>query len=189
VLVANYNGISCATCGFINAGRATLTTGVPVIANGALTGLNVTQGAITINGGGLNAGGTDLLDLVARKVTIDGPINAPALEVHTGAATWNYASDTKTTQSGEGDVPDYAIDASALGGMYANTIKLIASEAGVGVRMLGEAAAASGDFTLNAAGQIVLNGKVSATRDVGITTTASGDALNALNTPSARDAI
>lgn len=184
VLVANYNGITCATCGFINTGRATLTTGVPVVTNGALKGLNVIQGAITINGSGLNAGGADLLDLVARKVTIDGPINAPVLEVHTGAATWDYTKDTKTTQVGVGSTPDYAIDASALGGMYANTIKLIASEAGVGVRMLGEVAAAGGDFTLNAAGQIVLNGKVSATRDVGISTSASGaSALTVLNTP------
>jgi len=184
VLVANYNGITCATCGFINTGRATLTTGLPVVSNGALTGLNVTQGSITISGNGLNAGGTDLMDLLARKVTIDGPINAPALEIHTGAAQWNYASDTKTTQAGVGSTPDYAIDASALGGMYANTIKLIASEAGVGVRMLGEVAAASGDFTLDAAGKIAIKGKMSASRDLGITTTVAGaDALTIVNSP------
>lgn len=184
VLVANYNGITCATCGFINAGRATLTTGLPVVTNGALTGLNVTQGSITISGNGLNAGGTDLMDLLARKVTIDGPINAPALEIHTGAAQWNYASDTKTMQAGEDSTPDYAIDASALGGMYANTIKLIASEAGVGVRMLGEVAAASGDFTLDAAGKIAIKGKMSASRDLGITTTVAGaDALTIVNSP------
>lgn len=184
VLVANYNGITCATCGFINAGRATLTTGLPVVTNGALTGLNVTQGVITINGSGMNAGGADLLDLLARKVTVDGPINATALEIHTGAAQWNYASDTKTTQAGAGSTPDYAIDASALGGMYANTIKLIASEAGVGVRMLGEVAAASGDFTLDAAGKISIKGKMSASHDLSITTTAAGtDALSILNSP------
>lgn len=183
VLVANYNGISCATCGFINTGRATLTTGVPVVSGGALTGLAVTQGAITVSGSGMNAQGADLLDLVARNVVIDGPINATALQVHTGAAQWGYASDSRTALAGEGSAPSYAIDASALGGMYANTIKLIASEGGIGVRMLGEAAAASGDFTINAAGQIVLNGKVSASHDVGITTTASGAALSALNTP------
>ena len=184
VLVANYNGITCATCGFINTGRATLTTGLPVVTNGALTGLNVTQGSITISGNGLNAGGTDLMDLLARKVTIDGPINAPALEIHTGAAQWNYASDTKTTQAGTDSTPDYAIDASALGGMYANTIKLIASEAGVGVRMLGEVAAASGDFTLDASGKIAIKAKMSASRDLGITTTVAGaDALTIVNSP------
>ena len=73
VLVANYNGITCATCGFINAGRATLTTGLPVVSNGALTGLNVTQGTITIKGSGMNAGGADLLDLLARSATQDDP--------------------------------------------------------------------------------------------------------------------
>ncbi len=42
----------------------------------------------------------------------------------------------------------------------------MATEAGVGVRTVGDVAASSDDFTLNAAGRIELLGRVSAQRDV-----------------------
>lgn len=54
VVVANPAGISCDGCGFINANRATLTTGEPVLHNGQLQGYDVTQGQIRIEGAGLD---------------------------------------------------------------------------------------------------------------------------------------
>src|SRR3546814_17815667 len=53
--------------------------------------------------------------------------------------------------------------------MYANRIRLIATEAGVGVRALGDVAATAGDFTINAAGKIELAAKASAQHDIRIT--------------------
>src|SRR3546814_18377070 len=53
--------------------------------------------------------------------------------------------------------------------MYANRIRLIATEAGVGVRALGDVAATAGDFTINAAGKIELAAKASAQHALRIT--------------------
>ncbi|HJV94304.1 MAG TPA: hemagglutinin repeat-containing protein [Azonexus sp.] len=75
--------------------------------------------------------------------------------------------------AGSGSVPAYAIDSSALGGMYAGRIRLIATEAGVGVRMLGEAAATADDFRLDAAGQVVIRNGISAQRDLTVATQAT----------------
>ena len=192
VLIANYNGITCATCGFINAGRTTLTTGVPMLnVNGGLVGLRVTQGQITVEGTGLNATGTDLLDLVARSIKLDGPVNATAIEAHTGAGDWAYGTGVRTdlpVGTDVGTAPGYAIDTSALGGMYANTIRLVASEGGIGVRVLGDVAAATGEFTLNAAGQIVIGGKISAATDLTVNTTVgTGVGIDLTNAPLSAD--
>ncbi|MBI5165922.1 MAG: hemagglutinin repeat-containing protein, partial [Magnetospirillum sp.] len=65
-------------------------------------------------------------------------------------------------------VPSYAIDTSLLGGMYANRIRLIATEAGVGVRMKGEAAASAQEFSISALGKIELRNRISAETDVTI---------------------
>ncbi len=182
ILIANYNGITCASCGFINTGRTTLSTGTPILdASGALLGLRVSQGLITVEGTGLNATGSDLMDLVSRGIKVDGPINANILEAHTGVGAWQYnnaanpTSLNKTSEAvtGAGNTPAFAIDTSALGGMYANTIRLVATGAGVGVNMLGEVAASTGDFSMDASGKIVIKGKISAARDLNLTTSDS----------------
>ena len=182
ILIANYNGITCVSCGFINTGRTTLTTGTPILdASGALLGLRVSQGLITVEGTGLNATGSDLMDLVSRGIKVDGPINANILEAHTGVGAWQYDNAAQPTSlnktaeavTGAGNAPTFAIDASVLGGMYANTIRLVATGAGVGVSMLGEVAASTGDFSLDASGKIVIKGKISAARDLNLTTSDS----------------
>ncbi|EKN3340406.1 hypothetical protein FG463_002171 [Yersinia enterocolitica] len=48
--VANPSGITCEGCGFINANRATLTTGQAQLNNGQLTGYDVDRGEIVIQG-------------------------------------------------------------------------------------------------------------------------------------------
>lgn len=52
VVVANPAGLTCDGCGFLNASRVTLTTGAPIMNNGALEGYNVRGGAVKIQGGG-----------------------------------------------------------------------------------------------------------------------------------------
>lgn len=48
VVIANPAGITCEGCGFINANRATLTTGQAQLNNGQLTGYDVERGEIVI---------------------------------------------------------------------------------------------------------------------------------------------
>ncbi|MDE2421830.1 MAG: hemagglutinin repeat-containing protein [Gammaproteobacteria bacterium] len=173
VIVANPYGITCSGCGFLNTDRVTLTTGVPVLNSaGALAGFNVQQGDILVNGSGLNASGQQILDLVTRAVELQAPINVPDLGITTGTNQWSYITRSVTgSTSGVGAAPSYAIDSSALGGMYANRIRLIATENGVGVRLLGNAAAATGDFVLTSAGTIALQNQISAKQNITITGT------------------
>ncbi|MBO9649020.1 MAG: hemagglutinin repeat-containing protein [Variovorax sp.] len=182
VVLANPYGITCSGCGFINTDRVTLSTGLPFMrADGSLGGFNVSQGDILVTGTGLNATAQQVLDLVARSVRIDGAINAQDLSIAAGTNQWDYGTRAVTGSVGaQGTAPTYAIDSSALGGMYANRIKLTATEAGVGVRMLGDAAASADDFTLTAAGRVEMNNKVSAQRDVMIASTSNDVAAIAL---------
>lgn len=173
VIVANPYGITCSGCGFLNTDRVTLTTGVPFLNSaGALARFNVQQGDILVNGSGLNASGQQILDLVTRAVELQAPINVPDLGITTGTNQWSYITRNVTgSTSGVGSAPSYAIDSSALGGMYANRIRLIATENGVGVRLLGNAAAATGDFVLTSAGTIALQNQISAKQNITITGT------------------
>ncbi|MEO5738630.1 MAG: filamentous hemagglutinin N-terminal domain-containing protein, partial [Variovorax sp.] len=170
VILANPYGITCSGCGFINTDRVTLTTGLPTFGpDGSLRGFSVQQGDILVNGNGLNATAQQVLDLVARSVRIDGSISANDLGITTGTNAWDYGSRAVTGSAGAlGSAPTYAVDSSALGGMYANRIRMTATEAGVGVRMLGDAAATADDFTLSAAGRIELSNRISAQRDLAI---------------------
>lgn len=185
VIVANPYGITCNGCGFINAPNVTLTTGTPQIAgSGALAGFRIDNGDILITGDGLDGSAQNYLALLARTVKLESQINAKDLDIVAGTNDWDSTTKTAAARAPTGAAPVLAIDSSALGGMYANRIRLIATEAGVGVKMLGEASAGVGDFTLTSSGKIEIGNAVSAERDVKITTTASGS--NALKTTDAR---
>jgi filamentous hemagglutinin family protein len=173
VIVANPFGITCNGCGFLNTDKVSLVTGAPTFTGGAL-GFNVQGGTITIGGTGLNASGQQMLNLVARRVVLGGQANAQSLNVVAGTNAWDYASGTTSAIASDGSpVPTYAIDASALGAMYAGRIALKSTEAGVGVRMQNQAAATSDDFTITGAGKIELTGKLSAARDLAVTSTST----------------
>ncbi|PKN07957.1 MAG: hypothetical protein CVU73_11210, partial [Deltaproteobacteria bacterium HGW-Deltaproteobacteria-8] len=182
VIVANPFGITCNGCGFINTDRASLVTGTPNLTAGALTGFGVNGGDILVTGTGINASAQQTLDLVSRKIVFQGQVNAQTLNVTAGTNTWDYNSGaTSALAAAGGDpLPDYAIDSSALGGMYAGRINLKATEAGVGVRVLGNAAASTDDFIINSVGKIEIASKLSAARDLTITSTSAGaDAIKA----------
>jgi filamentous hemagglutinin family protein len=175
VVVANEFGITCNGCGFINTGRATLTTGKPQFAgNGALIGFDVRRGTVTIGAGGLNpenrVGLTDTsrVDVIARAAAIYGKMRADQLNVVAGANqvdyNWSYDPETGavtgiTEQAGEDAAPELAVDVAALGGMYANAIRLIATENGVGVRLNGDMASST-NIALRADGQLTLGAPV-----------------------------
>ena len=178
VVVANPNGITCSGCGFINTDRITLTTGTPTFgADGSLGGFNVNQGDVLINGAGANATAQQIFDIVARSVKVDGKINTSdtgSLGITTGANSWSYNGRNVTgAVAPSGAAASYAIDSTVLGGMYSGRINIIATEAGVGVRMLGEAAASADNFRLTSAGKIELQAALSARQDLTVTTTAA----------------
>jgi filamentous hemagglutinin family protein len=183
VIVANPWGITCIGCGFINTDRVTLTTGVPDINGGVLSGFNVRQGDVLINGSGADLSAQQMFDVVARSVELDGQVNANDVKLVAGSNDWDYDSRTANAIAGTGDVPSYAIDSTMLGGMYAGRIQLISTEAGVGVRMLGDAAASAQDFSITANGMIELHNNISAKTDIALTTeSANADAIKLADT-------
>ncbi len=173
VIIANPFGITCAGCGFINTSRASLVTGAADISGGVLNGFNVRGGDILIAGSGLNASAQQMLDLVSRKITVDGQVNANTLNLVAGSNHWNHTTGATTAIASDGTpAPSWAIDSTALGGMYAGRIALKSTEEGTGVRMLGNAAATADDFSINSAGKIEVRSQISAVRDLSLSTSA-----------------
>ncbi|AEK61565.1 hemagglutinin repeat-containing protein [Collimonas fungivorans] len=169
VIVANPNGISVAGGGFINTSRGVLTTGTPVLgSDGSLSGFRVTGGDIQIGSSGLSASNTDQLDLISRSVSVNGQLWANQLNVVTGTNQVNYSDLGVQIIAGDNNKPTVSIDIAQLGGMYANKIRLIGTEAGVGVASLGNVAAQAGDVNIDSQGKITLNGKTNATGGVTI---------------------
>src|SRR5471032_441438 len=155
VIVANPYGISCNGCGFINTPNVTLTTGKPILDNGRLDRYQVDGGAVTIDGQGLNASNVDRFEIITRSAKINAQINARELAVIAGRNDVDAKSLKTTARADDGSAkPELAIDSSALGGMYAGAIKLVGTEAGVGVKLDGTLAASGGDILLDANGHL-----------------------------------
>ena len=156
VIVANPYGITCSGCGFINTPNVTLTTGKPMMDNvGRLDHYQVDGGAVTIDGEGLNASNVDRFEIITRTAKINAQINARELAVVAGRNDVDAKSLKATARADDGSAkPELAIDSSALGGMYAGAIKLVGTEAGVGVKLDGTLAASGGDIQLDANGHL-----------------------------------
>ncbi len=163
VIVANPNGITINGGSFVNASRATLTTGTAQVSNGALTGFNIRGGGVTIGASGFNNSATPYTDIMSRAVSVVGQLRAQNLGITTGLQTVAYDTGLISNQ----DTNIYAagaltIDTAALGGMYANNINILATEAGLGVRNLGTWQATGGQIVVTSDGLLQNLGTVSA---------------------------
>ncbi|MHC2148965.1 two-partner secretion domain-containing protein [Pseudomonas sp. 210_17 TE3656] len=157
VIVANPYGISCNGCGFINTPRVTLSTGKPILNNGRLDHFQVDAGSVAIEGAGLNASNVDSFEIITRSARINAEIQANNLSIVAGRNDVDAHSLSATARTKDGSAqPELAIDSSVLGGMYAGTIKLVGTEAGVGVRLAGNLAASAGDIQIDANGHLSL---------------------------------
>jgi filamentous hemagglutinin len=175
IIVANPAGITCNGCGFLNADRATLTTGRPQIGTDGRIGFDIASGKLRIEGDGLYGANLSQVDLLARTLEINAGVWADRLNVTAGAARVDYGTGAVSAQAGQGPKPDVALDTAALGGMYANSIRLIGTEAGVGVNIGGNLVALTGDLHVDAAG------------DLRITPSGTAQAAGALRMTSGRD--
>ena len=166
VIIANPNGITVNGGGFKNVGRGILTTGTPQIGkDGALTGFDVRQGTLTVGAAGWNdKGGADYTEVLARVVALQGKLQGKNLAVSTGPQKVDYASGEISAGTAAGAKPTIALDTAALGGMYADSITLIANEKGVGVKNAGTLEAAK-QLIVTSSGRIENSGRIATTAD------------------------
>ncbi|KDC89165.1 filamentous hemagglutinin N-terminal domain-containing protein, partial [Bordetella bronchiseptica] len=163
LIIANPNGISVNGLSTLNASNLTLTTGRPSV-NGGRIGLDVQQGTVTIERGGVNVTGLGYFDVVARLVKLQGAVSSEQgkpladIAVVAGANRYDHATRRATPiAAGARDAAAgaYAIDGTAAGAMYGKHITLVSSDSGLGVRQLGSLSSPSA-ITVSSQGEIAL---------------------------------
>ncbi|MCA3182177.1 MULTISPECIES: hemagglutinin repeat-containing protein [unclassified Cupriavidus] len=184
VVIANPAGITCDGCGFLNANRVTLTTGTPILNGGNLDGYRVQRGIVEVTGAGMDSSRADYTDIIARAVRVNAGLWASSLQVTTGANEV-AASDGATQRiAGAGSAPGYALDVSALGGMYAGKIALVGTEHGLGMRNAGHIGAQAGELAVTVDGRLENTGTMQSQTDTWIV--ADGGLRNAGTISAAR---
>ena len=137
-ILANPNGIYINGAGFINTGNVTLTTG------SGNNLLNPEKGTIEVAGKGLDLRNINKAELVARVAELSAPIY--------GGEEVNL----KLGSQGKANKPEYALDARALGSIYAGRINIIVNEDGVGVKTQAPMYATKGDVVISSKGKVYL---------------------------------
>jgi filamentous hemagglutinin len=160
VIIANPAGVAVDGGGFINASRVTLTTGSPIVNGGNLDGYVVQRGVVSVSGRGLDTSQSDYTAILARAVQVNAGIWANDLRVVTGANRVDANLTVGATASWDGATPAFALDVAQLGGMYAGKIRLIGTEAGIGMRNAGTVAASAGNVVLQSDGWISNSGYI-----------------------------
>ncbi|HDL7824942.1 TPA: contact-dependent inhibition toxin CdiA [Yersinia enterocolitica] len=169
VIIANPNGVYCNGCNFSHASGITLTTGKPVLnSQGELDSLNITADkAIAVGHKGLNALDQNKVALISRGLKLDGEIRANHLDVILGTNQVGYQNGDIQTLLQKGIKPIIALDTKELGGMYANSIRLISTEK-ANIVNAKNIVSHKGDITLDVAGNINL-GNITTKKDLNIT--------------------
>ncbi|WP_339123645.1 hemagglutinin repeat-containing protein [Fusobacterium nucleatum] len=137
-ILANPNGIYVNGAGFINTGNVTLTTG----SRNNLQ--NPEKGIIEVAGKGLDLRNINKAELVARVAELSAPIY--------GGEEVNL----KLGSQGQSNKPEYALDAKALGSIYAGRINIVVNEDGVGVKTEAPIYATKGDVVISSKGKVYL---------------------------------
>ncbi|MCW5299321.1 filamentous hemagglutinin N-terminal domain-containing protein [Herbaspirillum lusitanum] len=173
VILANPSGLVISGGGFLNASRATLTTGLPNIVGGALDSYRVSGGTVIIDGNGLDARSTDYTDIMARAVQVNANIWSNKLKVSTGVNTISADNSVVTPTTGAtGAAPgQFSIDVAKLAGMYSGQIVLVGTEHGVGMNNSGVIGAGAGDVIVSVDGLLQNKGSITATQNIATTAT------------------
>lgn len=166
VVVANPSGIRVNGGGLINAASVTLTSGVPVLNNGNLTGFDVSSGKVVIGGKGLDTSDADYTRILSRAAEINAGVWGKDVKVVSGKNKLDFdgslAKTASAPSSSDSVTPTVAIDTATLGGMYADKITLISTDNGAVIRNKGRIFAATGGVTLSADGKLSNSGSIDA---------------------------
>lgn len=188
VIIANPSGINIQGGGFINANKATLTTGKPQLnEDGSLKQFVVDQGKINVNsnvnnlGLGGNNNNADYVDIYAKAIEVNAQVHAnQALNAITGTNEISEDSTSIIPKDINSNTATFALDVKALGGMYANNIYIVGTDKGLGINNSGKIQA-SQNIVITNDGQI---------RNLGdIRTTNTNDSVISLSTTSNSDIL
>lgn len=157
LIIANPNGITCNGCGVLNAKSFTLSTGVisqeEIDRVNNINELNKTLTMMTerghINIEALNASNVEKLNIIAKSASVNGNLLASDLQFILGKNKIFFDLSNKsdaslllyeaiTTKNAEGEEQKaLALDVAHLGSVVANSIYLVATDEGVGVKNSG----------------------------------------------------
>ncbi|MCL2369579.1 MAG: filamentous hemagglutinin N-terminal domain-containing protein, partial [Alphaproteobacteria bacterium] len=160
LIIANPNGITCVGCGFINTGRLSLITGTPTMTDdGRIQNFDISgTGMLHIKGVGTTHFGMfapSHADLVSSMVKIAGQIHANGdVTILTGNDVFDYENRIVTSNATHSI--EVAIDSTAVGGIFANNIRIHATQEGFGIRTNGNLVADMGNVKITADGDIVM---------------------------------
>ncbi|KVH35643.1 filamentous hemagglutinin N-terminal domain-containing protein [Burkholderia cepacia] len=194
VILANPNGVTVDGGSFTNTGHVVLSTGQVgftdlTLAPGVVQRnvvLTIDRGAITIGPGGLS-GTLVNLDLIAKQLSINGPINndftssTSGIRAIVGDSTATYDTSFSPSDNGHDWLLGMtspttksnavAVDITAAGGLTAGRVQLIVTDQGAGVHSLGKIYANAGDVVVTTSGDIAIaDGSLKAERDIALTT-------------------
>ncbi|WP_261529112.1 filamentous hemagglutinin N-terminal domain-containing protein [Burkholderia multivorans] len=193
VVLANPNGITVNGGSFVNTGHVALSTGTVSfndlqIAPGVIQRnivLDTSTGTIVVGPGGL-AGALIALDLIAKNIVVDGPIDntfssatagvrllagRSRVELNTGLSPSDNANDwlSRSATTDPDTASSYAIDITAAGSLTSGRVQLIVTDRGPGVRSAGAMSASLGDFTLTSNGNVEMShAKIDVARDLDV---------------------
>ena len=178
LLIANPSGISVNGLNIINASSSTLTTARLESINGDIS-LNLNPsllpngmhfGSVQILGSGLNDN-SNYTNIIANTLKIASNIRASELNLISSndkivSEDNRLFNKIKPNSDLPQDTPRVSIDSSALGGMYAGKINIIATKDGVGVNNAGIMAA--NEISINSNGDIINLNIVKAEKNIDI---------------------
>ena len=171
-VLSNPNGLYLNGASFINMPSVTLTTGEAQFSSlGKLSGYAVSRGDVFVDYLGLDARQSTYFDIIARATHLNGLIQGGVeTSIYFGKQLFDLTHKTSTPLSDPPLVvsqPDFGLDASALGSIISGQIRLVGTEKGLGVNLLGVLMSDQGDITLTAEGDIVYRDSYSA-RDLNV---------------------
>ena len=166
VVIANPNGISVDGLNMINSRSLTLTTGninklspkeIELISNNS----------IDIVGDGLNDKSSDYTNVISNAINLNSNIHANELNIIGEKALTSSKDRLYNDVKAKNQENSFSLDSSALGGMYANKIKLVGTSNGVGVNNNG-LVIANNNIEISLDGDIVNAGAIASNKEAKI---------------------
>ena len=166
VVIANPNGISVDGLNMINSRSLTLTTG-------SINKLSpkeielISNNSIDIVGDGLNDKSSDYTNVISNAINLNSNIHANELNIIGEKAVTSSKDRLYNDVKAKNQENSFSLDSSALGGMYANKIKLVGTSNGVGVNNNG-LVIANNNIEISLDGDIVNAGAIASNKEAKI---------------------